>query len=403
MLTEKEFWAYKAQGFNLVPIWKKIHLPDLPASIDLYKAFSETKQDFIFEIGRKESVGKYSIIGLKSDHWFVVKNEKIEEYEQNKLVNTIYTQDPLNEFLQQTKRWNVPKICSLPTFMGGFFGFFNTDCTKLHEPIFDRKKPSKQYESLSCAVQWLTKNLIVLDHAEQSIYCITHLKTDTIQNYIDGYQYLAYLTQKLDLFLSLSTQKPFVTSTLENKINLSAQPSVPFTTEKKYQIQMNVDRKVQVFLANYVHIAIKKNAIDLYGYIAHQIKKKYQYFINFNDVQMLGVASKALVYEQSITTELRNFFKDKKLFTFLEKGILHKVPVPLTSSLELCGGLVGYIDFHQASKHIPMFHTGICQHNTFIFKSVIAINDHTNINLAWNRLIFRKNKFQALLRKAEEE
>ena len=194
----------------------------MPTSIDVYKFFSERKQDFLFEIKQKNHdnlTQRYSIIGLQSDQWFIINNERVEEYEKSELVNTVFTPDPINEFLQQTKRWKVPKISSLPTFLGVFFGFFNTECTKLHQPTIQKIDQYKEHESHSCAIQWLTKNLIILDHTEQNIYCITHLKTDTIQDYVEGYQYLASLSQKLEIFLSFINQSQQKNTPVE-KINL---------------------------------------------------------------------------------------------------------------------------------------------------------------------------------------
>lgn len=391
MLTEKEFWAYKAQGFNLIPIWKKINLKTLPTSIDLYKVFSGAAQDFIFEYVQKgNSTQKYSIIGLKSDQWFVIKNEKVEEYAQNKLINTIFTQDPISEFLQQIKRWRVPKICALPTFIGGFFGFFNTECAKLYTPI------TKQHDVLYCAIQWLTKSLIVLDHTEQSIYCITHLKTNTIEDYIEGYQNLAYLTKKTELFLSISDKHPSNPNVVE-KIGVTEKVNL----NKILVTPVYLNRKSLFFLTDYVHITVKKNAIDLYGYITKKVKKTYHYFINFNKAQMLGIATHSVLYEQNITSELREFFKDRTSLTCSQEGILDTTPVSITSSLELCGGLVGYIDFHQASHYIPILHTSLCKHQIFSFKSAIAVDDQTDLNLAWKKLDFRKKKVQALLEEAE--
>ena len=153
--------------------------------------------------------------------------------------------------------------------------------------------------------------------------------------------------------------------------------------------QRSLKTTPEFFLTHYTYIQVKKSPIDLYSYITNNVKRRYQYFINFNKAQMLGMATNSLQYEHGITHTLSAFFKNKISINYHKDSLLNTNPVSITSSLELCGGLVGYIDFYQAAKHIPMFYTSICQNQIFAFKSSIVVSHQTDINLAWKKLVYR--------------
>ena len=142
------FAAYLAQGFNHIPVYRRI-LADLDTPLSAYLKLADAPYSYLFEsVQGGEKWGRYSILGLPASTVIKIYGYLIEIEKNGEVVDRINTDDPLqwiNDFQQEYK---VPDLEELPRFNGGLVGYFGYETigyieSKLANP--DKADPPKTH------------------------------------------------------------------------------------------------------------------------------------------------------------------------------------------------------------------------------------------------------------------
>ena len=133
-MTEEEFNKLKNKGFNRVPVIRK-KLADLDTPLSIYLKIANEPNTYLFEsVIDGERFGRYSFIGLKSEYTFEVKGKKCNELFKNKIIKSVEKDDPLEWVKEITGRYKIAEPDGLPSFLGGFVGYFSYEIVRFIEP-----------------------------------------------------------------------------------------------------------------------------------------------------------------------------------------------------------------------------------------------------------------------------
>jgi anthranilate synthase component 1 len=135
-MTELEFNALAAQGFNRIPLLAQC-MSDLDTPLSLYLKLANQPNTFLLEsVVGGEHFGRYSFIGLPSQTQLRVRIRNgvatTELFKQGTLVES-YEGDPLAFIASYHERFKVALRPGLPRFCGGLVGYFGYDVVQVIE------------------------------------------------------------------------------------------------------------------------------------------------------------------------------------------------------------------------------------------------------------------------------
>jgi anthranilate synthase component 1 len=174
-MTEIEFRALAAQGYNRIPLLAEC-LADLDTPLSLYvKLIDRTKRanSFLLEsVVGGERFGRYSFIGLPARTLLRASGEAIEVVRDGEVVETA-TGDPLEFVRAYHARFKVALRPGLPRFPGGLAGYFAYDVVRWIEP---RLGPSTKPDPIGTpdVLMLLVDELAIVDNLRGKLYLLVY-------------------------------------------------------------------------------------------------------------------------------------------------------------------------------------------------------------------------------------
>src|SRR6188472_1906725 len=129
MLTEAEFQALAAQGYNRIPLVLET-FADLDTPLSLYLKLAQQHYTFLLEsVVGGERFGRYSFIGLPAKIRIRVRGTAIEVGNDAGVLER-HDGDPLAFIGDFMRRYRVAPGPALPRFSGGLAGYFGYDTVR---------------------------------------------------------------------------------------------------------------------------------------------------------------------------------------------------------------------------------------------------------------------------------
>ena len=174
-MTEIEFKALAAQGYNRIPLLAEA-LADLDTPLGLYLKLTDPADranTFLLEsVVGGERFGRYSFIGLPARTVVRSRGERIEVLRDGAVVETAEG-DPL-EFVRQFKaRYKVVMKPGMPRFCGGLAGYLGYDLVRFIEPKIGRaEKPDPV--GVPDLLLMLVDELAIIDNLSSTLYLLVY-------------------------------------------------------------------------------------------------------------------------------------------------------------------------------------------------------------------------------------
>jgi anthranilate synthase component 1 len=149
-MTEAEFNALAAQGYNRIPVTLET-LPDLDTPSRLPEAGQRAQHLPARIRAGGERFGRYSIIGLAASTRIEVHGNTVLLLTNDRLVERRDYGNPLDFIAEFMDRIKVPPRDHLPRFAGGLVGCFGYDTVRYIEPrLAKTEKPDALGTPTSC-------------------------------------------------------------------------------------------------------------------------------------------------------------------------------------------------------------------------------------------------------------
>ena len=121
------------ETISLEPAIKKI-IADTETPLSIYLKLANKKNTFLLEsVEGGEKWGRYSVIGLASKKSVIVRGNELKILENDIVVQTIQTDDPLKIIEDYKNNFAVRNTENLPRFCGGLVGYFSFDTVRFTE------------------------------------------------------------------------------------------------------------------------------------------------------------------------------------------------------------------------------------------------------------------------------
>lgn len=299
-MEKSHFNALVEQGYNHIPVSREL-LVDTDTALALYLKLANTPYSYFLEsVQGGEKWSRYSFIGLKAQTVIQVFDYQVTVEKEGKVVETHQVDDPLRWIEEYQAQFKVPKIEHLPVFNGGLVGYFGYEIIRYIEPkLSDIDKPDEL--QVADILLMLSNDLLVVDNLSSKAHIITHVDPAK-ESFEDALSILDEIEEKIKEPLIDEPSAP-ANIGVEDFVSSFGKDNFMRSVEdiQKYIVAGDV---MQVVPSQRLSCEFKANPIDLYRQLRILNPSPYMYFLNLNDVCIVGSSPEILtrVDEDNIAT-----------------------------------------------------------------------------------------------------
>ena len=272
--------------YSMIPICKEIYADVITPITLLRKMEAFGKNFFLLEsVEGGEKWARYSFLGYEPVLHISCKEGKVTQ--KSGEIETTVEMDPMDGLREQLNKYKSPKIEGMPTFTGGFVGYFGYEMIGYGEPKL-KIKPSdtEDYHFM------LFDKIIAFDHLRQKIMVIANMKAK------DGLQgYNSALLEIEKMIALIYDNSPITdTQTAEN-----VEFSCNVTEEEYYKMvekTKNYIREGDIFqgvISRRFESDYKGSLMNAYRVLRTTNPSPYMYFIQLEDMQIAGASPETMV------------------------------------------------------------------------------------------------------------
>jgi anthranilate synthase component 1 len=302
MITEAEFRALAAQGYNRIPLVLATYA-DLDTPLSLYLKLGNRRHTFLLEsVVGGERFGRYSFIGLAAKLAIRANGTAIEVEDAGGIVER-HEGDPIEFVRQFMARYRAAPLPGLPRFSGGLAGVFGYDVVRHVEPRLAGRVPARAspLDAVPDILLLLTDELAVVDNLAGRISLIVYADPTLPNAYPEAVDRLEALRRKLREPVAI----PYQTATATTKA-ASETGEVAFKAAveraKEYIAAGDV---MQVVLSQRIAMPFAEPPLSLYRALRSLNPSPYMFYYDFGDFHVVGASPEILVRKEGTGITLR--------------------------------------------------------------------------------------------------
>ena len=274
------------ENYNTIPVTGEL-FSDVITPITLLRKLNEVSNNcFLLEsVEGGEKIGRYSFLGFEPKmRVYSSRDEVVITQGEQKNQAKVCPLSFLKELLQQ---YRSPKIKGLPTFTGGFVGYFSYEMFQLSEP----RVPMKESEFHPYDLMLFDK-IIVFDHLKEKILVIVNMLAEEKER---GYERAVHEIKRIEELIYHNTpiKKSIVTEVPSFSSNVSKEEYCSMVERTKQHIyegdifQGVISRR---FEAEY-----QSSLLNTYRVMRTINPSPYMYYIKCEDIEIAGVSPETMV------------------------------------------------------------------------------------------------------------
>ena len=305
-MTEIEFKALAAQGYNRIPLIAETYA-DLDTPLGIYLKLAHTgpqagKNTCLLEsVVGGERFGRYSFIGLPARNVLRALGTKTELLRDDVVVET-HEGDPLAFISQYQQRFKVALRPGMPRFAGGLAGYFGYDTVRHIEPKLGpatKPYPDGMGEGPPDILLLQVDELVIVDNLAGRIYLMVYADPSIPEAYNNAQQRLKELRIKLRKPVEIPYSHASVATKEER--NFDKQDYLAAVRRAKEYIAAGDLMQVQV--GQVIKKPFSDSPLSLYRSLRSLNPSPYMYFWNFGDFQVVGASPEILVRQEALPAE----------------------------------------------------------------------------------------------------
>lgn len=293
-MNQQEFDRLVQQGYNRIPLSKEV-LADLDTPLSTYLKLADAPYSYLFEsVHGGEKWGRYSIIGLPCETVVTIKGSSIDVQQNGKSIESLESDDPLAWVETFKQRYQVPELDYLPKFNGGLVGYFGYDTVRYVEPRLGDCPNTDPLDNPDILLM-VSDELVVFDNLSGRLYLIVHVDPSADNAFQQGQQRLDELVTQLHQSTpDYHPKKTGKTINEDDFISGFTHDGFVEAVEKAKQYITDGDI-MQVVLSQRLSIPFSAQSIDLYRALRTLNPSPYMYYLNLEEMHIVGSSPEILV------------------------------------------------------------------------------------------------------------
>jgi len=301
-MTEAEFRALAAQGYNRIPLVLE-SFADLDTPLSLYLKLANQRYTFLLEsVVGGERFGRYSFIGLPAKVRIRSRGRAIEVEDRRGVVER-HEGDPLQFIRDFLHRYRAAPRPGLPRFCGGLAGYFGYDAVRHIEVRLAASAPpaTPELADIPDILLLLTEELAVVDNLSGKISLIVYADPAERNAYRAAHDRLHALRRKLRDAASIPFQTATALTQAQSEFGAQAfQAAV--ARSREYIAAGDI---MQVVISQRMRRRFAEQPLQLYRALRSLNPSPYMFYYDFGDFHVVGASPEILVRKEGAGITLR--------------------------------------------------------------------------------------------------
>jgi len=293
-MTETEFNALAAQGYNRIPVTLETFADlDTPLSIYLKLTAGPNAGQYTYlleSVQGGERFGRYSIIGLAASTRIVVNGHQVMVLTGNRVAEREDDTNPLEFIGKYMSRFRAPPSAGLPRFLGGLVGCFGYDTVRYVETRLTRTQHPDEIGAPDIHLL-LSEEIAVVDNLSGKLTLIVYAEPGYPGAYQKARARLKELLAKLRQPADIPVEKP-VHSEPAVSVFGEAQFKRAVLKAKEYITEGDI---MQVVLSQRMTKPFHASPLALYRTLRSLNPSPYMFYFDFEDYHVVGASPEILV------------------------------------------------------------------------------------------------------------
>ena len=289
-MTETEFNALAAQGYNRIPVTLET-FADLDTPLSIYLKLANGPYTYLLEsVQGGERFGRYSIIGLAASTRIVVNGPQVLVLTGNRIAERADNINPLDFVGQYMQRFKAPEAKGMPRFLGGLVGCFGYDTVRYVE----KKLAAAQHPDEIGAPDihlLLSEEIAVVDNLSGKLTLIVYAEPGFPGAYQKARARLKELLARLREPVVIPGERPAVSEPAVSSFGEEAFKAAVLKA-KEYITDGDI---MQVVLSQRMSKPFHASPLALYRSLRSLNPSPYMFYFNFEDYHVVGASPEILV------------------------------------------------------------------------------------------------------------
>jgi anthranilate synthase component I len=301
-MTEAEFRALAAQGYNRIPLVLE-SFADLDTPLSLYIKLANQRFTYLLEsVVGGERFGRYSFIGLPAKVRIKSRGRSIEVEDRGGIVER-HEGDPLAFVGEFLRRYRAAPRPGLPRFCGGLAGYFGYDTVRHIEHRLADSAPaaSPALADVPDILLLLTEELAVVDNLSGKILLIVYADPAEPNAYWEARDRLQALRRKLRDPVVIPYQTATEVSVAKSEFGAEAYQAA-VARSREYIAAGDV---MQVVISQRMQRPFSAPPLSLYRALRSLNPSPYMFYYDFGDFHVVGASPEILVRKEGADITLR--------------------------------------------------------------------------------------------------
>lgn len=298
-----------APGYDIVPVYMEI-LSDVRTPISVLKALKQvSSHTYLLESADNSNHwGRYSFLGYDPKIELFCKNHKMTI--KDGTTRTFECSDPAAEIRNILNQYKSPRLEELPTFTGGFVGYFACEYIRYIEPILDFPTPDNDSAMVNDVDLMLFDKVIAFDHYKNKIYLIANISTNDLErNYNKAELELKALADLVVNGKEANIPKGILKTEFTSEFTKDEFEAVV----KKTQYYIKEGDIFQCVVSNRREAEFDGSLLNAYRVLRTLNPSPYMFYLSGGDVELTGASPETLVK-----------LTDGKMYTFPIAGTMRR-------------------------------------------------------------------------------
>ncbi|ANY14652.1 anthranilate synthase component I family protein [Bordetella pseudohinzii] len=307
-MTELEFKALAAQGYNRIPLVAETYADlDTPLAIYLKLAHAGPQNGrmscLMESVVGGERFGRYSFIGLPAHTVIRASGRKTEVLRDGEVIET-HEGDPLAFIEQYQARFKVALRPGMPRFCGGLAGYFGYDTVRHIEPrLGPAVKPFPEgMDGGTPDIMLLhVDELVIVDNLAGRTYLMVYADPSQPEAYNRAQERLLELRARLRKPVDI----PYSHASMQTEERRDFAKEDYLAAVRRAKEYIAAGDLMQVQVGQVIAKPFRDAPLSLYRSLRSLNPSPYMYFWNFGDFQVVGASPEILVRQEQVQEDGR--------------------------------------------------------------------------------------------------
>jgi anthranilate synthase component I len=289
---------------SVIPVYKEM-LADTLTPVSAFRKIGGGYSYLLESVEGLEKIARFSFMGIEPSMVLKIKANSMEVNKRGKIKRYL-TDDPLKEIEKIMSGFKAAKVKGLPRFSGGLVGYMGYDMVRFFENL-----PDKNPDDLNVpdSVFMMADSLVIFDHSTHRVKIVVNAYNDAAHSaeragkiYDDAVRKIKEIVKKLNM---PEKKKKFKTKSKGHKVESNFTKAEFEDLVKRAKEYIRAGDIIQVVPSQRFHTKLNCEPFDVYRALRSLNPSPYMYYLNFNDIKIVGASPELLVRCEDGVVETR--------------------------------------------------------------------------------------------------